>query len=68
MTPELLAALKVLISENLGDWIYEVRERVLSDESFDGNTWDHPRVKAYSDAVMVVEKAVTEVEANGSVS
>jgi hypothetical protein len=64
MTPELLAALKVLLKENLGDWIYDVRSRAgESGDGFTGNSWHHPRVKAFSDAVTVIEKAVKEAEA-----
>lgn len=59
MTPELLAALKVLLAESLGDWIYDVRSRASeSGDGFEGNSWDHPRVKAFSDAVGVIEAAV----------
>lgn len=63
MSPELLAALKVLLSESLGDWIYDVRSRASeSGDGFDGNSWDHPRVTAFSDAVTTVERAVKEAE------
>jgi hypothetical protein len=45
-------AIRVLIhEEHIGDYVYQVRERALSDPSFSGSTWDHPRVKKFSDAV-----------------
>lgn len=63
MTPELLAALKTLLRENLGDWIYDVRSRTADDGDFEGNSWDHPRVKAFSDAVIIIARAVSDAEA-----
>lgn len=49
---ELDEALKVLlIDESIGDFIYTIRDRVASDPAFPGETWEHPRVKAFSDAV-----------------
>lgn len=63
MTPELRVALKVLMAENIGDSIYEVRERAaLSHDGFEGNSWDHPRVKAFSDAISTIEQALKEAE------
>lgn len=63
LSPELRAALKVLVDvESVGDWVYEVRERALADDSFTGNTWDHPRVKAFSDAVTTITTALREAE------
>ncbi len=58
MDPELLAALETLLSESPGDWVYDVRERAGSDPDCPPNSWDHPRVKAYSDAIQTIEKAV----------
>ncbi len=62
MSPELLAALKVLLSESPGDWVYEVRERTYSDPDGPPNSWNHPRVIAYSKAIAVIEQAVKEAE------
>jgi hypothetical protein len=53
---DLKEAIHVLVKEEfLGDWVYSVRERALSDESYTGNSWDHPRVKRFSQAVKVLE-------------
>lgn len=64
VTPELLAALKVLLKENLGDWIYDVRARAVEDgDGFEGNSWDHPRVTVFSEAVTTISNAVKEADA-----
>lgn len=57
---ELLVALRVFVAEEIGDFVYTMRERVLDDPSFTGNSWDHPRVKAWSDASRVVAQYVAE--------
>jgi len=44
-------AIKILIEDEfLGDFVYDIRERCLDDE-FKGNSWDHPRVLRFNDAV-----------------
>ncbi len=49
-------AINLLVNkEHIGDFIYTIRERTYEDRAFKGNSWDHPRVKAYSDAVKVLE-------------
>jgi len=53
MSPELLAALRVLLSEHIGDKVYDIRER-------EGKGWHGPRVKAWSDACAVIEREVKE--------
>ena len=55
-------ALQVLMDERLSDWIYDVRERALQDISFDSISlsWDHPRVKRFSEACEVIENVVKE--------
>lgn len=63
MTPELLAALKVLLEESLGDWVYDVRARAAtSNDGFEGNSWEHPRVKTFSGAVTTIHNAVKEAD------
>lgn len=59
----LLEALKVLVDdEHIGDHIYYIRDNAIGDDpSYKGNSWDHPRVKRFSDAVHVIEQ---EVKAN----
>lgn len=58
---ELLQALRVLVSESLGDFTYSIRERVLGDPNWTGdNTWDHPRVIAWSDASQTIARYVNE--------
>lgn len=59
---ELLKALHTINEiHGLGDAIYEVREGIdWQAEPFSGSSWDHPRVKRYSDAVDVVERALKD--------
>lgn len=57
---DLLWALRVLVKESVGDFVYTMRERVLGDPDFRGNSWDHPRVKAWSDASRIIEDYVKE--------
>lgn len=49
----LLEALRVLLDvESIEDGIYGVRDRaVAKDPAFAGNSWDHPRVTAFSEAI-----------------
>lgn len=35
---------------SVGDFTYNIREHAASDRGFKGNTWEHPDVKAFSDA------------------
>lgn len=54
---ELKEAIRILVKdENLGDFIYNVRERANESGRFKGNSWDHPRVKRFSDAVTRLEE------------
>lgn len=50
-------AIRVLVTDEcLGDWVYDVRERALSDdESYEGSSWDHPRVQRFSEACKALE-------------
>ena len=53
-------ALKVLLDEHVADFIYTIRSRCSEDATEDdqrwwdenpnGNSWDHPRVKRWSEA------------------
>lgn len=36
---------------NLGDQVYDVRDNHGGDDGFTGNSWEHPKVKAYGEAV-----------------
>ena len=53
---ELRNALTTLMRENVGDFVYDIRERVASDTSFEGNIWTHPRILAFSRAVKIITK------------
>lgn len=57
---DLLWALRVLVKENVGDFVYAMRERVLDDPDWRGVSWDHPRVKAWSDASSIIVDYVAE--------
>ena len=54
-------ALRVLAKEGIGDFIYEIRERVASDTTYHGNTWNHPRVRAWGEAVQAILARVREI-------
>jgi hypothetical protein len=57
---ELLEAVRTVDElHNLDDAIYDVRARLLEIEdeegsTFEGSSWDHPRVLRYSEAVGVI--------------
>ena len=58
-------AIKVLVKdEYIGDFVYSVRERVLSDTEYKGSSWDHPRVKHYADAVAALKIWLDNEEKN----
>ena len=51
----------ILKEEHLGDWIYDVRDRAReSDLAYKDNSWKHPRVTRFSEAVAVLEKYLEE--------
>jgi hypothetical protein len=56
------AAIKTINKHhNLGDAVYAVRDKAAeSMPDGDGSTWDHPDVKAYSDAVTALQKELPE--------
>jgi hypothetical protein len=50
-------AIKVLLDEeSIGDYIYTVRERAGNDATFTGNSWDHPRVTRYQEALTALRE------------
>jgi hypothetical protein len=52
---DLLAAIKTVNKYHpLGDAIYSVRDRA-DMITFEGNSWEHPDVKAYSEAWTVID-------------
>jgi len=61
-------ALTVLIEEHLEDFIYDIRSRCVenpteSDKAWwalfpKGNSWEHPRVKRWSEACMTIKEHV----------
>lgn len=59
---QLLAALRVLVAESVGDFAYDIHGRVLGDPEWpaEQSTWEHPRVKSWSDASMVITQYVRE--------
>lgn len=57
---DLLWALRVLVKEGVGDFVYTMRERVVNDPEWTGVSWDHPRVKAWSDASQIVAEYVKQ--------
>lgn len=55
---ELLAACRVLIAESISDQVYGVRMRSSDDISYEGDSWFHPRVIAFSDACQTIARFV----------
>jgi len=53
-------AAKTLDRLAVGDFTYNIRDRAAGDESFSGNTWNHPDVKAWSDAAGVMRDIAKE--------
>ena len=46
-----------------GDYVYNVRDRAAGmGDGFTGNTWEHPRVIAYGEAIETLRKWVKEPE------
>lgn len=55
-------AIVALVDEfSLGDFIYNVREN-LDLRDFKGNSWDHPRVMRFSDAVVALTVRAKEIK------
>lgn len=46
---------KDLSRMSVGDFTYSIRGRAAGDAAFSGNTWEHPDVKAWSDASTLVD-------------
>lgn len=55
---ELVGCLTQLNEEELGDWVYDIRERELRG-------WDGPRVKSWSAAVQRIKPALEKAAALG---
>lgn len=55
-------AITVLVKdEHLGDFVYNVRDNANgSGDGYKGNSWDHPRVKKFSEAVTALENYLKE--------
>lgn len=56
---EVEKAARMLSKEPLGDYVYYIRDRAVSDPDFEGNTWDHPRVKNWGDGRALLAKALS---------
>jgi hypothetical protein len=50
-------ALRILLYEEyLEDWIYDIRDRAReNDGMFEGNSWEHPRVKRFEEICKVLK-------------
>lgn len=67
LDPELKGALRDLIRKyHLGDYVYDIRERVREDEDewFKNNpgssSWDHPDIERFSDCVEIIEEVIKD--------
>ena len=48
-------ALAVLEAENVGDFIYDIRDRAAEgDQDYSGERWEHPRVLAWAEACKTI--------------
>lgn len=47
-------AAKALDRLHVGDYTYRIRDRAAEDISFTGNTWEHPDVKAWGAASVLL--------------
>jgi hypothetical protein len=63
---KLLEACAVLVENNVGDFVYEIRERCDQDIPEGVSTWEAPRVKAWGHAAMVLEEMVKKYRAHES--
>lgn len=64
---KMLEALRLLSREELGDWVYSVRDS--ASESGDGwawDRWDHPRVKSWGKACKLTAELVKKHEKFGA--
>jgi len=62
---ELVEAMRTVNTvNNLGDAIYAVRDSA-DFSNFDGDSWDHPDVKAYGDAVKVITEYLNAAPTGG---
>lgn len=53
----------VLYDEFLGDSVYSVRDQAVGfDPTWEGSSWDHPRVMRFTEAVTVLEAAFPKIE------
>lgn len=43
-------AAKAMTELHAGDFIYNIRDRFVGDHEYMGDSWEHPAVKAWSDA------------------
>lgn len=60
-------ALQIVVrDESLGDHVYSVRDRAAGDATFKGNTWDHPRVTRFSEAVTTLERHLADLDRSES--
>lgn len=50
----------VIVDESIEDLIYQIRDRI-EDPAWLGNTWDHPRVIRYSEAVMRLKEELLDI-------
>lgn len=55
---DLLDAARTLVKQNVGDYIYSVRERALEEVSGAMSTWEAPSVKAWGAACATLERIV----------
>ena len=59
----LIEAIRVLVVDaHIEDFIYTVRECAMGEhDGYEGSSWDHPRVKRFSDAVSRLKNELREV-------
>lgn len=53
---DLISAAGVFEDNDIGGFVYTIRERMLSDGLHDGSSWDHPQVKAWGEASVTLKR------------
>lgn len=62
---KLLEACAVLVENNVGDYVYDIRERCSQDVPEGVSTWEAPRVKAWGQATKVLGEMVAKYVPHG---
>lgn len=62
---KLLEACAVLVKNNVGDYVYDIRDQCLGDVPAGVSSWEAPRVKAWGQATKVLGEMVAKYVPHG---